>query len=36
LAMQTTTISRWKPDPFFSLRSLLSMINLYTKCNVTF
>lgn len=35
-AMQTTTISRWKPDPFFSLRSFLSMINLHTKCNVTF
>lgn len=35
-AMQTTTISRWKPDPFFSLRSFLSMINLHKKCNVTF
>lgn len=35
-AMQTITISRWKPDPFFSLRSFLSMINLHTKCNVMF
>ena len=35
-AMHTITISRWKPEPFFSLRSFLSMINLHTKCNVTF
>ena len=34
--MQTITISRWKPDPFFSLRSFLLMINLHTKCNITF
>jgi hypothetical protein len=35
-AMQTITMSRWKPDPFFSLRSFLLTINLEEKHNVTF
>jgi len=35
-AMQTITISRWNPDPFFSLCSFLLMINLHTMCNITF